>query len=173
MRIGAAAAVLFTLLASSHTQGSPDFYINSLQMPCYPPLARQAQVQGDVKVKVEVAKDGTVTLAEASEGSAILQVASVQNARTWRFGAGQGVDLSTLRTTITFTYKLEGERGFERCAARVLFDAFNRVEIIGHPPRHYDGKLSGLSRSIPRADWRKISSTLINRKKANERRKLV
>jgi TonB family protein len=95
---------------------------------------RQAQVQGNVKVKVEVAKDGTVTLAEALEGSAILQAASVQNARTWRFGSGQGVDLSTLRTTITFTYKLEGEPGFERCAARVLFDSFNRVEIIGHPP---------------------------------------
>ena len=134
MRISGVAVVLFTLLASGHTQGSPDFYINSLQMPCYPPLARQAQVQGNVRVKVEVGKDGTVTLAEALEGSAMLQAASVQNARTWKFGSGQGADLSTLKTTITFTYKLEGERSWERCAARVTFDSFNRVEIIGHPP---------------------------------------
>ncbi len=134
MRISGVVMVLFTLLVSALSQGSPDFYINSLQMPCYPPLARQAQVQGDVKVKVEVAKDGTVTSAVPIEGSAILQAASVQNAKTWKFGSAQGVDLSTFRTTITFTYKLEGERSFDRCAARILFDSFNRVEIIGHPP---------------------------------------
>src|SRR5215472_15491526 len=57
MNIGRVVVVLFALLASGHTQASPDFYIASLQMPCYPPLARRAKVQGQVKVRVEVGKD--------------------------------------------------------------------------------------------------------------------
>jgi|SRR5450755_142049 len=134
MKISPLMMVLFTLLASGHTQGSPDYYISSLQMPCYPPLARQAKVQGLAKVRIELGSDGTVTFAEALEGNPILQAAALPNARTWKFGGEQGADLSRLKTTIVFEYRLEGEPGWERCAARVIFDSFNKVEIIGHPP---------------------------------------
>ena len=139
MKIVRVLAVVFTLLASGRTQGSPEFYIASLEMPCYPPLARQARVQGQTKMRVEVGNDGKVMLAEPLEGNPILQAASLPNVRTWKFGAGQGADLSQLKTTVLFEYRLEGEPGWERCAwercaARVIFDSFNKVEIIGHPP---------------------------------------
>lgn len=134
MKIAGVVALLFTLVAGGHSQGSPDFYIASVQMPCYPPLARQAQVQGKVSVRVEVSRDGRVTLAEAVDGNPMLKAAALPNARTWTFGAGQGVDVSTLKTTIVFEYRLEGEPSWERCAARIIFDSFNKVEIIGHPP---------------------------------------
>ena len=125
---------VFALLTSGRTQGSPDYYIASLQMPCYPPLARQAKVEGIVKVRIEVGNDGAVTLAEGLEGSPILQSASIPNIRTWKFGAGGGEDVSRLKTTVVFEYRLEGEPGWERCATRVIFDSFNHVSIIGHPP---------------------------------------
>lgn len=134
MKISRVMVVLFTLLACGHTQGSPDYYITSLQMPCYPPLARQARVQGQTKVRIEVGNDGTVTFAEALEGNPILKAASLPNARTWKFGGGQGADLSRLKTTIVFEYRLEGEPGWEMCATRVIFDSFNKVDNIGHPP---------------------------------------
>ena len=134
MKTSRVMVVLFTLLASGHTQGSPEYYISSLQMPCYPPLARQARVQGQAKVRIEVGNDGTVILAEALEGNPILQAAALPNARTWKFSDGQGADLSKLKTTIVFEYRLEGDPGWERCAARIVFDSFNHVEIIGHPP---------------------------------------
>ena len=133
MKVSCVMLVLFTLLASGHTQGSPDYYISSLQMPCYPPLARQARLQGQAKVRIEVGNDGTVKFAEAFEGNPILQSAALPNARTWKFGSG-GADLSQLKTTLVFEYKLDGEPGWERCAARVIFDSFNHVEIVGHPP---------------------------------------
>jgi TonB family protein len=134
MKICGAMVVSLMLLASGYTQGSPDYYIASLQMPCYPPLACQARVQGQAKVMIEVANDGAVTSAEALEGNPILRSAALPNARTWKFGGGPGADLSRLKTTIVFDYRLEGEPGWERCAARVIFDSFNKVEIIGHPP---------------------------------------
>jgi TonB family protein len=134
MKISRVMVVLFTLLASGHTQGSPDYYISSLQMPCYPPLARQAKVQGQAKVRIDVENEGTVTFAEALEESPLLQAAALPNARTWKFGDGQGADLSRLKTTIIFKYRPEGEPSWERCAARAISDSFNKVEIIGHPP---------------------------------------
>ena len=82
---------------------------------------------------IEVGNDGAVTSAEALEGNPILKSAAVPNARTWKFG-GPGADLSQLKTTIVFDYRLEGEPGWERCAVRVIFDSFNKVQIIGHPP---------------------------------------
>ena len=134
MKIWRALPVLVTLLASGHTQNSPEYYILSLQMPCYPPLARAARVEGQTKVRIEVGPDGTVTAAEALDGHPILKAASIPNARTWKFGGGQGADLTQLKTTIVFDYRLEGEPGWERCAARVIFESFNKVVIIGHPP---------------------------------------
>jgi hypothetical protein len=126
---------VLVLFASGHTQGSPDFYIASLQMLRYPPLARQAQVHGLTKVRIEVARDGAVSSAEPIEGNPILlQAASVANVRTWKFAAGPDTNLSKLTTTVVFEYRLEGEPGWEKCAARVIFDSFNKVEIVAHPP---------------------------------------
>jgi hypothetical protein len=67
-------------------------------------------------------------------GNPILKSAALANARTWKFSGGQGADLSRLKTTIDFDCRLEGEPGWKRCAARVIFDSVNKVEIIGHPP---------------------------------------
>jgi TonB family protein len=126
--------IVFAVLVSGHTQGSPDFYVASLQMPCYPPLARQAQLQGEVRVRIEVGTDGNVTIAEAPDGNPILRAASVSNVRTWKFGAGPGGDISKLKTTVDFDYRLEGDPGWARCATSVTFHSFDRVEIISHPP---------------------------------------
>jgi TonB family protein len=133
MKIIRISVIVFTLLASAYPQGSPDFYIASLEMPCYPPLARQARVQGSVKIAIEVGKDGTVNSAQPIQGNRLLQTAAISNVRTWKFGSGEGHDLSTLKTTIDFEYKLEGEPGWLRCAARVSFDGLNKVEIVTNP----------------------------------------
>jgi TonB family protein len=133
MRIGRLMGILLLLLASAYSQGLPDYYIASLDMPCYPPLARQARVEGQTKVSLQVGKDGAVTSAEAVEGNPLLKAASLANSQTWKFGGGPGADLSQLKTTVIFDYKLEGEPSWERCAARVVFESFNHVEIIGYP----------------------------------------
>jgi len=122
------------LSATGHSQGSPDVFIDSLHMPCYPPLARQAKVEGRATVKIQTDNDGAVTSAEAVEGNPLLKNASLANVRTWKFAAWLGQSLSGVKTTVIFEYKLEGEPGFDRCAARVIFDSFNKVEIIAQPP---------------------------------------
>jgi TonB family protein len=124
----------FLLVATGYTEEPADTYIKSLQMPCYPPLARQTRVSGIVKVKVVMAGDGTVASAELVQGHPLLRAAAVANVQTWKFGAGANQDPSQLRTTITFEYKLGDESGWERCAARVVFDSFNKVTVEAHVP---------------------------------------
>lgn len=109
-------------------------YLKSLEMPCYPPLARQAQIQGEAKVKIELGADGAVTKVEAVEGHPMLLPAAVTNVRTWRLAAGSGENLKGDRATVVFTYKLQGEPGWQRCASHINFDAHDHVTIVASPP---------------------------------------
>jgi Gram-negative bacterial TonB protein C-terminal len=66
----------------------------------YPPLARQARIQGDVRVKITT--DGElVKAAEAETGSPILRKGAEENVRTWKFAAHTPGTFD-----VTFRYKL-------------------------------------------------------------------
>lgn len=68
--------------------------------PMYPPLARQARIQGEVSVKVTT--DGeSVRAAEAETGHPLLRNAAEDNVRTWKF-----VTHSPSTYHVTFRYKL-------------------------------------------------------------------
>lgn len=68
--------------------------------PMYPPLARQARIQGEVSVKVTT--DGeSVRVAEAETGHPLLRNAAEDNVRTWKF-----VTHSPSTYHVTFRYKL-------------------------------------------------------------------
>src|SRR2546428_6174577 len=53
--------------------------------PTYPPIARAAQIMGDVKIRVAIDAHGNVTETEILEGHKLLNDASVDAARQWRF----------------------------------------------------------------------------------------
>ena len=74
--------------------------IAGAEVPLYPPLARAANLQGDVRVQVTT--DGSrVVRAEAREGSRPLAEAAEANARTWRFTTHEPTTF-----TVTYHYKL-------------------------------------------------------------------
>ena len=56
-----------------------------LGKPSYPPLARRAHVEGQVKVQVIIGEDGTVIAAAAVDGHPLLFGASVAAARESKF----------------------------------------------------------------------------------------
>jgi Gram-negative bacterial TonB protein C-terminal len=68
--------------------------------PIYPPLARQARIQGDVRVKITT--DGELVRdAEAETGHPVLRKAAEGNARSWKFASHTpGI------FHVTFRYKL-------------------------------------------------------------------
>jgi TonB family protein len=124
-------ALFFLMFATGYTQQRWDTYITSLQMPCYPPLARAARLQGIAKIKLVIGGDGSVASAEALEGNPLLTKAAIENARTWRFGTAEG--RSALEPpVVVFDYKLEDESSWNRCATRVVFDSWSKVTVVSN-----------------------------------------
>jgi TonB family protein len=92
--------------------------------PPYPPLARQARVQGTVRMQAVIAKDGTVAHLEAVSGHPLLLDAALDSVRQWRYQPllqdGEPVEVATtvdLAFTLTtdpapvHTASAEGRRG--------------------------------------------------------------
>ncbi len=53
--------------------------------PVYPPLAKQARIQGTVQLQAIIAKDGTVTQLEMISGHPLLVQSAMDAVRQWRY----------------------------------------------------------------------------------------
>jgi TonB family protein len=69
-----------TALAQEHNVG-----VNKYVVPIYPPIARQARVQGDVVLKLKLRTDGEVDSIEAVSGHPMLKQAAINSLKQWRF----------------------------------------------------------------------------------------
>src|SRR5260370_17648570 len=80
--------------------------ILSTPKPAYPPEAKQARIQGVVKLSVIIGKDGTVQDIKAMSGQPILVPASLEAVRQWIYKPtllnGQPVEVETV-VDVNFT----------------------------------------------------------------------
>lgn len=53
--------------------------------PSYPPLARQARIQGPVKLRAIVSRTGTIENLTVLSGHAMLVTAAIEAVRQWRY----------------------------------------------------------------------------------------
>jgi len=53
--------------------------------PSYPPLARQARIQGTVVLQAEISKDGTIQNLQLISGHPMLAPAAIEAVRQWRY----------------------------------------------------------------------------------------
>ncbi len=53
--------------------------------PNYPPLARQARIQGQVVLHAEISKDGTIQNLQLISGHAMLAPAAIEAVKQWRY----------------------------------------------------------------------------------------
>ena len=80
-----------------------DVVLNSVYLPVYPPLARQARIMGDVKILVGVRQDGTVASAEVVSGHPMLKQAALDSAQKSTFLCRECKSPVTL-FTVTYTF---------------------------------------------------------------------
>jgi TonB family protein len=84
--------------ATSAVNGPPPPLIRQVQ-PVYPPLAKQARIQGMVALKATIAKDGTVQNVTVVSGHPLLLQAAMDAVKQWVYQPtllnGQPVELST------------------------------------------------------------------------------
>jgi len=76
--------------------------------PTYPPLAREARLQGVVLLQVEISREGVVDSVRVIDGHALLNDAAVQAVRQWRYKPyminGQPTPVVTT-VTVNFTLR--------------------------------------------------------------------
>jgi TonB family protein len=94
-------------------------------MPRYPPLARQARIEGIVKVTFTLPPNAEEPAnVEASSGHPVLKAAAVENVKTWHFKNPYAAER---KYETTFRYRLGPQR--------ITFESFHNVEIvIPEPP---------------------------------------
>jgi TonB family protein len=64
--------------------------VRSSERMLYPPIARQARIEGVVVVRVRLDNTGEVVSATAVSGAKLLIADSLSNAKTWRFSSNAG-----------------------------------------------------------------------------------
>src|SRR6266699_2016954 len=74
--------------------------------PTYPPLARQARIQGQVLLQAEISKDGTIQHLRLISGHPMLTSAAIEAVKQWRYKPyilnGEPVEVET-QITVNFT----------------------------------------------------------------------
>jgi TonB family protein len=109
--------------------------VRHLVAPAYPRLAREAQIQGSVRVEIEINPPGKVVRARASGPDKLLERAAEKNIRKWIFAATAPGELSGLtRLTVTYVYVLKGKEEYRDPLPEVVFDLPDQVTITSHPP---------------------------------------
>ena len=67
------------------SQGVASGYLIKKVQPNYPPLARQARIQGQVVLHAEISKEGTITNLQLISGHAMLAPAAIEAVKQWRY----------------------------------------------------------------------------------------
>lgn len=77
--------------------------------PTYPPLARQARIQGTVMLQAEISKDGTIENLRLMSGHPMLAPAAIEAVKQWRYKPymlnGEPV---AVETTVMVNFTLSG-----------------------------------------------------------------
>ena len=96
-------------IASSQT---PDTVIvlTKLSPPVYPPLARQARIMGDVRIRIGIQKDGSVVSAEVMSGHPMLKQAALESAQKSTFECRAcSEEVTPYSLTYTFAFRDDGD----------------------------------------------------------------
>jgi TonB family protein len=118
--------VLLLLSGMAAAQPSHDRQLKRADLPTYPPVARQARIQGTVKLSFVIRDDGGVSDVKAISGHPMLKAAAVANIESWRFIPN---GIRNENVTTEFVFRLSGKDVHSNPKLTVSLDSFRRVEI--------------------------------------------
>jgi TonB family protein len=91
----------------------------------YPRLAWQARIDGEVKIEIHVASDGSVSSASATSGHQLLQKAASDNVKKWVFLSNHESNLE-----IIYDFKLERPESSSQHATKAIVDLHTRRVVV-------------------------------------------
>ena len=85
LTIGGPVALPLKSLAQDSSPGTTKRKVRSKVAPDYPPLAKQMNIKGRVKIEATIAADGHVVTTKVVGGSPLLVNAAMDALKKWRF----------------------------------------------------------------------------------------
>jgi TonB family protein len=126
---------LFAFAVIAHCQQLPEPRLTFAGLPEYPPIARLAHVQGEVRVAFVLSPKGEPVSVTAISGQPLLKAAAEQNVKTWPFELPKDLYRTDWKYDTTFVYKISSdEQPYEHAKLTVKFDSFRHVELTTNPP---------------------------------------
>ncbi|MFI5058180.1 MAG: energy transducer TonB [Candidatus Acidiferrales bacterium] len=119
----------------------PIIYVKHLDLPHYPPLARQTRVGGTVVMKLKIAAGGTVLGVESSASSLstnsehileLFKADAEKTVRTWTFGCAGCPPNAPYEYVIKFNYKQDDSMHFDE-PDRFVMDLPDELAISAAP----------------------------------------
>jgi TonB family protein len=129
---------LLLLLSVSLFAADPGPNFKSAPMPFYPPLAREARIEGKLTLRFTVNANGETADVEATSGHKLLREAAIENLQTWKFWPPSCA--CRVKDEVTLVYKLSDELGSTE-SPDLIVKWFGRrtggitVEIESHTPQ--------------------------------------
>jgi TonB family protein len=103
-------------------QRLPEPRLKSAGLPQYPPIARLAQIQGEVKVEFVLNSDGEPISVVAVSGHPMLKPAAEENVKTWKYDT-------------IFNFKISNDKQpYEDPKLTVTLDSYRYVLVTTNPP---------------------------------------
>jgi TonB family protein len=116
------------LVLTVSPEAQPRFPIHVESM-IYPPLARQARIQGDVVLVAQIGADGRVPSPIGRSGHPLLVQAAQDNLKALKFQGGEYQEME-----ITYHFKVEGQPSHGYALTKCAFDLPNSVTVVAPPP---------------------------------------
>src|SRR5438874_2243984 len=127
-RLVSAAIMLMSATAASAQEHK--ISVQKYELPQYPTIARQAHIEGDVKLTLEMTADGSISSAKILSGHPMLTQTSLDAIRKWRFHWDDCAYGANFKHVFTFTFK----QGEEMKPGEVIFQLPDRVIVRGATP---------------------------------------
>lgn len=125
---------LFLLLRSliAIAQSASDPVLKSWETPRYPPLARQARIQGKVQLEFWVNHNGDVVSVNVLSGHPMLAPAATEYVKTWKFFLPRNAspDDHRYETALDFQLSDKDLNLPTDSNAEVVIDSFRHVQVI-------------------------------------------
>jgi outer membrane biosynthesis protein TonB len=96
-------------------------------------LARLAQLQGTVKLELEIGNDGKVLSVRASGAHPLLLREAESNVRQWLFSAPSLGASNKLRHTVEFVYRIEGKELYHDPQPRIELFLPDKAVLTTNP----------------------------------------
>ena len=106
--------------------------------PTYPPLAQQANITGDVELKLEIREDGTIQSASVVSGHPMLTQAALDSARRSHFDC-RGCDHAITVRSFTYSFQIVASPGWpcpETSGSHVT-QSENHITVMAEPALLY------------------------------------